>query len=160
MLCLATLTFNVARCTYILDIAALFGQIGPRTTLLSKYQSKMIVFCDWLHKITVIRVYDSFFRKMISIVHCLLLLSLTNHKARSYRLVATRLFWINSAGISKNVENFFNTLKSLLLDYYLLTIFKLTIMCTNTCANPSQLLTATWDKTQMIIWHRWKDVPF
>ena len=109
----------------------------------------MIVFCDWLHKTIVINVYDSFFRKMISIVHCLLLLSLT------------------IAGISKNVENFFNTLKSLLLGlpppqalfranlravqicgplllgYYLLTIFKLTIMCTNTCANPSQLLTAT-----------------
>ena len=36
-----------------------------------KYQPKMIGLCDWTLETRVIIVYDSFFRKPISIVHCL-----------------------------------------------------------------------------------------
>jgi hypothetical protein len=41
---------------------------------LSTYQPKMILFYDWLHKTIVTSVYDSFFRKIISVVDYLLLL--------------------------------------------------------------------------------------
>ena len=39
-----------------------------------KYQPKMIRPCDWTFETKVIIVCDSFFRKPISIVHCLSLL--------------------------------------------------------------------------------------
>jgi hypothetical protein len=45
---------------------------------------------DFMKQI-VISVYGSFLRKIIYIVHCILLLSSTNHKAMFiYRLVATQ----------------------------------------------------------------------
>jgi hypothetical protein len=50
------------------------------TMYASKYQPKMIVFCDRFHETIVISVYDSFFSKVISLVHCFLLLWSTNHK--------------------------------------------------------------------------------
>ena len=48
--------------------------INQCSNLRGKYQPKMIRPCDWTFETKVIIVCDSFFRKPISIVHCLSLL--------------------------------------------------------------------------------------
>ena len=47
--------------------------VRRKTKLGGKYQSKIIRPCDWNFETKVIIVYDSFFRKPISIVKCLFL---------------------------------------------------------------------------------------